>query len=657
MKYRTAPARSSKMPTGLPYIVSNEAAERFSFYGMKGILAVFMAQYLHFMGSRMGSPMSEAAATEGVHLFNTAVYLTPLLGAFLSDAFLGKFRTIILLSLVYCAGHAALAFMGTAGDPGWWLISGLALIALGAGGIKPCVSAHVGDQFGKTNAHLLPRAFNYFYFSINLGAFISGLLTPWLLEWYGPHWAFGVPGVLMALATLAFWMGRHTFVHVPARGLTFFKEQFFSRSGLRALGKLSVIYVFVAVFWALFDQTGSSWVFQAENMDREWLGVTWLSSQIQAMNAVCILLFIPLFTFVIYPAIDRVFTLTPLRKIAIGLFVMVVGFGMVAVVQGWIDDGEKVSVAWQIFAIAIVTMAEVMVSIVSLEFSYSQAPNAMKSMVMAFYLCSVAAGNLLAAGVNAFIQVKDPLREFVLIDKAKKDAGDAVRVDGLVATFAGYDEELGTGDDLRLLYTSTGERRAVDFHGRLPLELAASRIEEAAREGGGGKTVLPSDEEGQSLLAGISDPWGNAVTYKLVSWKHFRVSSPGPDGKPKTPWDIGFAVAVLDPQEEGEKGKSWLQRHMEKQGFTEVGEGELDRDFKTVHPAEDGFRRTPFTGGQVTLEGASYFWFFTRLMLGSAVVFAFVTLFYKPRTYLQDEGPDSPMAEAEEDLGARGIIG
>ncbi|MBC7980447.1 MAG: MFS transporter, partial [Armatimonadetes bacterium] len=202
MQYRTKPVEMEGMPPGIPHIIGNEAAERFSFYGMKAILAVFLTQYLHLMDGPFGTAMDEARSTEMVHLFNGAFYLTPVVGAILADALFGKYRIIIWLSLVYCAGHAALALMGKFGNSEGWMISGLILIALGAGGIKPCVSAHVGDQFGQRNARLLHRIFNWFYFSINLGAFASMLLTPWLLEWYGPHWAFGVPGVLMAIATL-----------------------------------------------------------------------------------------------------------------------------------------------------------------------------------------------------------------------------------------------------------------------------------------------------------------------------------------------------------------------------------------------------------------------------------------------------------------------
>ena len=248
--FLTAPLPSKKLPGGIPYIIGNEAAERFSFYGMKAILVVFMTSYLFLMPGATGNePMSNTDAIANYHWFTSAVYFTPILGALISDILLGKYLTIMILSIVYCMGHGVLALMGLGGgiDPGWMLFLGLGLISFGSGGIKPCVSAHVGDQFGKSNAHLLSKVFSAFYFSINVGAFVSTLLTPWFLEWYGPHLAFGVPGVLMCIATFLFWCGRKKFVHVPAGGLKWFRETF-SWKGVSAILKLGVIYIFVAVF-------------------------------------------------------------------------------------------------------------------------------------------------------------------------------------------------------------------------------------------------------------------------------------------------------------------------------------------------------------------------------------------------------------------------
>ena len=400
-KYPTAPLPQRGMPGGIPYIVGNEAAERFSFYGMRAILVVFMTQHLMDRSGALDL-MSEEQAKGWYHLFVSAVYFTPLFGALISDTVLGKFRTIITLSLVYCLGHFALAL----DDTRLGLAIGLGLLAVGAGGIKPCVSAHVGDQFGRTNQHLLPRVFGWFYFAINVGAFTSMIATPWLLERRGPRVAFGVPGLLMVLATLTFWAGRHKFVHIPPGGRRFVREVF-SGPGLRVLGRLCVLYLFVAMFWALFDQTASAWVLQAEHLDRMVFGHEILAAQIQAANPLLVMVLIPLFSYGLYPALDRLFALTPLRKIAIGLFVTAAAFAIPSAVQVAIDNGATPHIAWQLLAYLVLTSAEVMVSITCLEFSYTQAPRTMKSFVMAFFMMSIAAGNLFTSAVNFLIEQPD----------------------------------------------------------------------------------------------------------------------------------------------------------------------------------------------------------------------------------------------------------
>ncbi len=335
-KYREHPYPTDKMPPGIPYIVGNEAAERFSFYGMRAILVVFMTRYLLSANGTL-SVMGEEEATGWFHLFVMAVYGFSILGAVVSDGFWGKYRTIINLSIVYCLGHAALA----AGHTRWWLFLGLSLIAVGSGGIKPCVSANVGDQFGKKNEHLISRVFSWFYFAINLGSLFSTWLIPWLLEEYGPSLAFGVPGVLMFLATAVFWLGRHKYAHVPPSGAQTIKDAF-SGEGLAAIRSLAPIYLCVAMFWSVYDQTGSSWVLQARRLNLQFV-VEWLPAQINVVNPFLILLFIPLFTYGVYPAISKVFPLTPLRKVSIGFFLTVLAFAVPALIQMQLTGGQVVA--------------------------------------------------------------------------------------------------------------------------------------------------------------------------------------------------------------------------------------------------------------------------------------------------------------------------
>ena len=404
-QYLESPPPITTMPPGIPYIVGNEAAERFSFYGMKTILFVFMTTYLASSAGE-ADHLTTTEAREAIAWFVASAYFFPIIGAIIADAVLGKYRTILLLSSVYCLGHLFMAFIDLPPamleatlEPKGWMIAGLLLIAIGSGGIKPCVSAHVGDQFGPENKHLIAKVFGWFYFAINFGSFFSTLLTPWTLSHYGPGWAFGIPGILMAVATAAFWMGRKVFVHIPPAGWGYIKETF-TGEGLKTIGKLLPIYAFVAIFWSLYDQSASAWVDQAGHMDRVLFGTEVLPSQIQALNPLLILLFIPLFTYVIYPTVNRVWPLTALRKVMVGFFVTVLAFGLSGLYEQWITDGMTPSILWQVLAYVVLTAAEVMVSITCLEFSYTQAPKQMKSFIMSLYLLSVSAGNVITALVN-----------------------------------------------------------------------------------------------------------------------------------------------------------------------------------------------------------------------------------------------------------------
>lgn len=530
--YLTAPDHTlTGWPPGVPYIIGNEGCERFSFYGMKSILQVHLTALgvmvlltqgiadgtVEWVETTLGRiPLLSAAARESaaqeaqyvVHLFIAGVYAFPMIGAILADRLWNKYNTILWLSLVYCAGHAVLA-VGENSLEGMYL--GLALIAIGSGGIKPCVSANVGDQFGKANWSRLERVFQMFYFIINFGSFFATLLIPWVKEVYGTSVAFGIPGVLMFIATVIFWTGRKKFVHVPARpggalgGLDFLSSAFmfmtfgslfftataplwvilvtsasclavgmvlfFARQQrqpddsflpvflyaassflrgergegrpVRAAGddkpaserwldqsrfwgaavrryghatvegpvavlKIISIFVMVSVFWALFDQHASSWIRQAEVMDRTFdlpfIGAfTVLPSQVQALNPALVMILIPFAGFVLYPGIGKLgFTMTPLRRMTIGMAIASAAFAVVALIQARIDGGEHVHVVWQIIPYIIMTLAEVMVSITGLEFAYSQAPKRMKSTIMGFWLLTVALGNVLVSFLSTF---------------------------------------------------------------------------------------------------------------------------------------------------------------------------------------------------------------------------------------------------------------
>jgi POT family proton-dependent oligopeptide transporter len=375
---------------------------------MKSILTVFMAHYI-LNQSGVLAPMQPNEAYKYTHYFVSGVYYLPIVGAIIADGWLGKYRTILWLSIVYCFGSLTLALMDTSWGIGigqrTMLAVGLGLICIGSGGIKPCVSANVGDQFGDSNKHLLSKMFGWFYFSINAGSFISSILCPWMLAngTLGVRWAFGIPGIAMVIATIFFWAGRKKMVHVPPAGLGYLKEAFLTREGLVVLGRIAMVYFFILFFWALWGMSnGVEWTLQAEKMDLHWMGMNLIAAQVQTANPIFILLFIPLVNYLIYPAIDRVFPLTPLRKIGIGLFLTGLSFVVIVWIQGQIDQGLKPSINWQLLAYAILTLGEAMVSITGLEFSYTQAPNSMKSSVMALWLLFIATGELVVGKFNAW---------------------------------------------------------------------------------------------------------------------------------------------------------------------------------------------------------------------------------------------------------------
>jgi proton-dependent oligopeptide transporter, POT family len=433
----------NKMPGQVPYIIGNEICERFSFYGMRNILTAFLIGYL-LLNEAPDLEARKALAKANFHLFVSGVYFFPLLGGYLADRFFGKYKVIFSLSLLYCLGHGFLALFES---NKYGFYGGLFLIALGSGGIKPCVSAMVGDQFTESNKHLVKKVFAIFYWSINFGSFFASLLIPKTLTLFGPRVAFGIPGILMLIATIIFWLGRHRYVDVPPTGKnphSFWRvigSAIANRGGERtpsgyregslpppkpdhwldsalkrhpasavdgAKAVLRVLTVFIPIpfFWMLFDQKASTWVIQAESMNRQVGPWKFEPSQMQLVNPLLVMLLIPLTTGVIYPAFQRWgYELTPLRRMPIGMAVGAASYVIAGLINIPVEDGAKLSILWQIAPYIVLTVAEILISTTGLEFAYSQAPREMKGTIMSFWNLNVTAGNLavaLASALNVF---------------------------------------------------------------------------------------------------------------------------------------------------------------------------------------------------------------------------------------------------------------
>lgn len=426
----TTTETKGKMPSSVPYIIGNEAAERFSFYGIRSILVTFLvAQFFNPANNPAMQSVAEAKANELSHLFVTFAYFMPLVGGILADWFFGKYRVIFYVSILYALGNIVLALS----THNLNLFSvGLIIIAMAAGGIKSCVSANVGDQFDKSNQHLMSKVYGWFYFSINSGSVLSTLLIPLVYNYYGPELAFGIPSVLMCLATIIFWLGRGKYVRVAPTGIrkenfmsiSFFAvRKFFSRpknltvwqavgarysaesiDGIKAVYRILAVFAFTPIFWALWDQNLSEWVLQAKKMDRNIFGVNLLTEQIQTFNPIFLVSMIPVCTYFIFPFFEKIgLKPTPLRKIGAGLFLTGISFIVIALIQENIDAGGTPTIWWQILAYFILAIAEILVSITCLEYAYTQSPKSMKSTMTALYLLGVAVGNYFVSLVNKSI--------------------------------------------------------------------------------------------------------------------------------------------------------------------------------------------------------------------------------------------------------------
>lgn len=410
------------LPSQSRFIIGTEACERFSFYGMKSILMLYMTGHLL---------MSENWATSTLHIFVGMVYLLPVAGAWLADKVWGRYKTILYISLLYCVGHGVLAtadLFQTIEARRYILMAGLLIIALGAGGIKPCVSAFMGDQIPDKSPRLMTKAFNAFYWAINLGSFFSFLVIPAMEQHYGYSWAFAEPGIFMGIATFVFWLGRREYNKIPpsrsaSRG-GFWRVLFtvLFRGGwnkatllcgenavtdTRHILKILSIFAFVIPFWSIFDQTASSWVAQGNNMIPISIPLpgsgTWSigPEEIQAANPVFVMIFIPLITVFVYPNVVRL--AKPLVRLGTGIALSSVTFLIVAWLQHRLESGAVMSIAWQLIPYCVLTISEILVSTTGLEFAYTQAPLHLKSVITSFWNLTIFAGNMLVAAITFFL--------------------------------------------------------------------------------------------------------------------------------------------------------------------------------------------------------------------------------------------------------------
>ncbi|NXE10584.1 S15A1 protein, partial [Lophotis ruficrista] len=371
-------------PLSIFFIVINEFCERFSYYGMRAVLVLYFKYFLQW---------DDNLSTAIYHTFVALCYLTPILGALIADSWLGKFKTIVSLSIVYTIGQAVMSVSSINdltdhnrdGSPDNVSVHialsmiGLILIALGTGGIKPCVAAFGGDQFEDDQEKQRSRFFSIFYLSINAGSLISTIITPVLrAQECGIHskqrcypLAFGVPAALMAVSVVVFIVGSRMYKKIQPQGnimiqvakcigfaiknrfrhrskefpkrehwLDWASEKYDKRliAQTKMVLKVLFLYIPLPMFWALFDQQGSRWTLQATTMDGDFGAFPIQPDQMQTVNPILIIVMVPVVDAVIYPLIKKCkINFTPLRRITVGMFLASLAFVAAALVQVQID--------------------------------------------------------------------------------------------------------------------------------------------------------------------------------------------------------------------------------------------------------------------------------------------------------------------------------
>mmetsp|Transcript_12692 Transcript_12692/g.19127 ORF Transcript_12692/g.19127 Transcript_12692/m.19127 type:complete len:584 (-) Transcript_12692:181-1932(-) len=461
----------SFFPSTVVAILLTETAEKFSYYGFRAILVLYLTKQLNF---------TESTAISLFAYMTSFATLMPLFGAVISDGYLGKYMTILIFSSIYAVGIGILTGAAYASDVTFTFI-GLFLICVGTGGIKPCVSPFGADQLNNVsrndgaNEQLVQKYFSYYYLGVNVGALASFLLMPSIRARFGFSAAFFSSASFMIFALVVFVSKKSEYVmikpgdtnhlSVDADGMQrqgtkltnvmriyirMVKIELISRilcnrggiyyrtnvnagetdrvgdedrdtttqNGFHGMSQqevtdakevLRVLPVLAAfpAFWMLYDQLGSVWTLQANNMNLHGIQ----PEQLGVLNPLLILVFIPLFDQHIYPWCQRRgWSIEPLRRMACGMLLIAISFFMSGLLEAAVEkgdsqanaveaagnngDGYRIDIWWQVPQIIVISTAEILVSVTGLEFVYANSPHSMKSVIMAMYSLTFCIGDL-----------------------------------------------------------------------------------------------------------------------------------------------------------------------------------------------------------------------------------------------------------------------
>ncbi|KAJ2781210.1 peptide transporter ptr2 [Coemansia javaensis] len=483
---------ADRVPRQAFLIIATEFCERFTYYGVSGLFQNYIQNGYKVPGSNPGALGRGKHTAAGLGNFlQFWCYITPILGAVIADQYWGKYRTILVFSVVYLVGDLVLTLTSIpvsirAGGAFPGLVIAIIIIGLATGAVKSNVSPMVAEQYRRTRPFVrrlksgrevlvdrdatIQSIFNWFYWAINVGSLSSIATTE--LEHNVDFWpAYLLPTLMFVVCIGVFWLGRNKYVRTPPTGsivvkaakciATGVRRAYLARRGgpvlvdaqgrreswieyakpstmaevpasvtwddkfvgeLRRTLRACKVFLFFPIYWLCYGQMSNNLVAQAGEMNTGSVP----NDIIQNLDPICLIIFIPIFDMGIYPALRRCgIVVGPITRIFIGFLLAAVSMAYAAIVQHLVysagpyydSPGSKfnnISAAIQIPAYIFIAWGEIFASISGLEYAYTRAPAAMKSIIMSIYLFTNCGGAILAFCFNPILDDPKLVENFAI---------------------------------------------------------------------------------------------------------------------------------------------------------------------------------------------------------------------------------------------------
>ncbi len=383
-------------PVGLYILFFTEMWERFSYYGMRAILVLYLVAETVDDNAGLGWTNNEALELYG--WYTMLVYVASIPGGWIADKFLGQKKSVLYGGILLVAGHSILAV-----EEMWAFYTGLGLIVAGVGMLKPNISTMVGGLYKKGDIRR-DKGFTIFYIGINVGAFLSSLIVGYVGEVYGWHYGFGLAGIGMALGLLQYVLGQKHLKYVGNNTNTSENEE--EKAAMkRDLNKeekdrvvvLFISFLMVIVFWGAFEQAGGLMnIYASEKTNRMLMGWEVPASWFQSLNAMFIIIFGTLVAGYWAKRKLKGKVSTSLFKMCIGLIIMGAGFFFMTGASAQYNIDGSSAMYWLVAAYLFHTIGELCLSPVALSYITKLAPLKYASLMMGVYFAMTGLGNKVA---------------------------------------------------------------------------------------------------------------------------------------------------------------------------------------------------------------------------------------------------------------------